>query len=239
MLRSPKIDSVTTCSIDGCDAVTFCRGWCGKHYKRWQLFGTTDLPQRAPRPERKCSVDGCERRHDSRGFCGFHVRRFKKYGDPLGGPPNRLDLEGRIQASVQRGDPDECWPWMGTRDKNGYGITSRKRIRVHRWMFEQHNGPIGPGLVICHRCDNPPCCNPAHLWVGTPEENNADKVAKNRCGNPGRGSDNHQSRLSEDSVREIRRLHAAGSTMQTLADEFGVGITTIWYIVHRVTWNHV
>jgi hypothetical protein len=80
------------------------------------------------------------------------------------------------------GGPDACWPWTG-RTEGGYGRLwfKNKHERAHRvaWALA-NNQPVPDGMVVCHRCDNPPCCNPADLWLGTRTDNNADRDAKGR-----------------------------------------------------------
>ena len=82
--------------------------------------------------------------------------------------------------------PDECWPWRGWRDRAGYGRLSidGKMRRAHRIAYMRAIRPIPEGLSICHTCDNPPCCNPRHLWVGTTAENQRDAQAKGRTARP-------------------------------------------------------
>jgi len=77
---------------------------------------------------------------------------------------------------------DACWEWNGPRDYHGYGrkTVNRKTVRLHRLAWEWANGPIPPGMFICHRCDNPPCVNPAHLFLGTNLDNVRDMIAKKR-----------------------------------------------------------
>lgn len=100
-------------------------------------------------------------------------------------PKNATILE-RWLEKVALGDLDDCWPWMASRDPDGYGRfqyptpSGQVHTRAHRWIVEHLRGPIPAGHVVMHTCDSPPCVNPAHLTIGTPLDNNADKVAKGR-----------------------------------------------------------
>jgi hypothetical protein len=95
----------------------------------------------------------------------------------------RASTIGRLWARVDRSAGFfECWPWTGTRSPKGYGFiwldgTNR---RVHRVVYELAIGPIPDDMWVLHHCDNPPCCNPAHLWLGTNADNMRDMLAKGR-----------------------------------------------------------
>ena len=83
----------------------------------------------------------------------------------------------------QSGGLFACWPWTANRNSRGYGDRFRvgdKQYRAHRFAYELTHGPIPDGLLVCHSCDNPPCCNPAHLWLGTAADNHADRNRKGR-----------------------------------------------------------
>lgn len=100
--------------------------------------------------------------------------------------PKSASMDDRWAEKVDQRGSDECWPWLASHDADGYGRfqeptpTGQRHIRAHRWTYERWVGPIPDGSVVMHTCDNPPCVNPAHLRLGTPRDNNADKVAKGR-----------------------------------------------------------
>lgn len=140
--------------------------------------------------------------------------------------------------------PDGCWVWKGPVNANGYGIIgkggrSSGMLLVHRVAWEMLRGPVGP-LNVLHRCDNPPCCNPDHLFVGTQRDNMADMWAKGRGKtNPSRGSGSENAKLTEASVRDIRSAHSKGVAGSVLAVQYGVSTTTVWNVIYRRTWKHI
>lgn len=139
--------------------------------------------------------------------------------------------------------PVGCWGWGGLRDKDGYGLVpttnirgKRTNVRANRVSWEIHKGPIPPGHDVLHKCDNPPCTRPDHLFTGTTKQNSEDMVAKGRSS---RGERHPGSRLTADIVRDIRRRAAAGESGEALAQEVGVSYVTIRRIITRVDWAHV
>jgi len=138
-------------------------------------------------------------------------------------------LETRLAPPNARG----CRVWLGHVDEWGYGRArfDGRIIRTHRVAWELAHGPIPEGMRVLHRCDNPPCCNPDHLFLGTDRDNAADRDAKGR-GRLNRGNP----KLTPDQVRDIRRRHAAGESQTALARSFPVRQTTISEIIHRRLW---
>lgn len=137
-------------------------------------------------------------------------------------------------------DPFSCWPFRGAMTKHGYG---RVRVRQHNWRAHRFawtisRGPIAPGLHVCHRCDNPSCCNPAHLFLGTQRENAGDMAAKGRAQRL-RGSAKSNSVLTEECVRELRAMVAGGRSISSLARGLGVDRGNLSRAVRGLRWGHV
>lgn len=123
----------------------------------------------------------------------------------------------------------------------GYGSASLYRqgsIGAHRLSWLIHFGEIPPEMHVCHRCDNPPCVNPRHLFLGTNLDNRRDSIAKGRF-RVGRGERHRSAKLTEAQVREIRQRRELGDRQEALAAEFGVSGCAISNIHRRKTWAHV
>lgn len=135
---------------------------------------------------------------------------------------------------VTKGNPDDCWEWQGPRlpTEREYGFFRCEGImyRAHAFSYELHHGPIPDGLYICHKCDNPPCVNPNHLFPGTNSENIIDCILKGRHG---------QAKLNAEAVREIRALAASGKSGSEIARSFGLNKTTVCRVISRKTWAYI
>lgn len=132
----------------------------------------------------------------------------------------------RFWSRVQ-GDTDfQCWPWRGRKGAKGYGRYGD--TMAHRVAYELTCGPIPDGLVVRHRCDNPPCCNPSHLEAGTQKDNMADAMLRNRLA---RGTRNGNAKLVEAQVDYIRR-NPDKRKQADLARELGVAESTVSMIRH-------
>lgn len=136
-----------------------------------------------------------------------------------------------------------CREYPGPRWPNGYG--EFKQTSIHRWVWAQINGPIPPGVVIRHRCDNPPCFVYDHLLAGTQLDNMrvmAEKGRRARTGytlKPLHGEANRRAKLTADDIQDIRRRCAAGEPQSVIGADFGVSQTTISKIKLGLRWRHL
>lgn len=146
----------------------------------------------------------------------------------------RIILEAEFWSRVDRSaGPGACWPWKGySSHQAGYGrlVWRRHLYHAHRLAHEVAHGPIPARLYVLHSCDNPPCCNPDHLSVGTNQDNLRDAAAKGRTARA-------NALLTWDSVAEIRRRAASGETGQSLATAFGISKSAACRVINGTTWN--
>lgn len=197
-----------------------------------------------PRRFQFCTVPGCDKKHLARGFCYVHYQRWKRFGDPSTTKLPRFSLSrpDELKAALlnrRRVDGNGCWIWTLHCGERGYGqwTIGQRNYPVHRLSAHLHFGfDLDSPLLICHRCDNPPCFNPEHLFIGTSAENSADMVRKGRSL---KGEASGHSKLTEDDVRVIRRRYSLGESQQAIADDYGVNQTLIGFIVRGVAWKHV
>lgn len=133
-----------------------------------------------------------------------------------------------------------CWEWTGCRHPTGYGMVTikRKGHRTHILSYKEFKGPVPSGLLVCHTCDNPPCFNPDHLWLGTHKDNAQDAKVKGRLVSP-RGEDQGVALLTNVQAREARTLKAAGWKQRDIATLFGVGEKVISDVVRGRTYREL
>jgi hypothetical protein len=148
-------------------------------------------------------------------------------------------LESRFWKKVQKGT--DCWNWLAHTNNKGYGTfgLNRTMVLAHRLSYELENGPIPKEMCVLHKCDNPRCVKPSHLWLGSKEANNTDMIRKGRDRKAvGMGVAN--SKLTDDTVRKVRDLYKTGKyTWRSLAKRFGMSHTPIGKIIREETWRHV
>ena len=162
----------------------------------------------------------------------------------------------------------ECWLWTASCKRNAYGgfKLDGKTVGAHRVSWAIANGPIPSGMFVCHRCDNPRCVNPAHLFLGDAKANAADRNKKKRHAHGAthysvthpeklargdangsrkrperrpRGEAQHLAKLDAARVKAARDMHAMGATIAGLARMFGTGFSAMSSAVKRETWRHV
>lgn len=196
-------------------------------------------------PPRQCSIPGCEKGAWAKDMCTRHYDANRRHGSPYAeiqpAPPKRTPEE-RFWFYVTKG-PD-CWGWTG-HTSCGYGVLTgdlvngkHHQVKAHRFSYELHNGPIPDGLHVLHKCDNPPCSNPSHLFLGTQADNTRDMYAKGREGrNTGHPGTSHaMAKLTEDAVRSIR---ASTGPARIQAKKFKVSESTIYMIRGGHIWKHI
>jgi hypothetical protein len=196
-----------------------------------------------------CSRDDCNEPRHAYGYCSTHAARFRKNGHTELLP--RKSFEELFWEKVDKNGPvpdhlpelGQCWLWTASKCKiNGYGRVTYRGIRgtnAQRAAYELAYGvEIPPGMLACHRCDVRLCCRPDHLFVGSKGDNNRDRARKGRSRKQ-RGMDSFNAKLSDDDVRNIRGLVAAGATQASVARRYGIRSGHCSAIVNRRLWTHV
>ena len=189
-----------------------------------------------------CAVDGCHSAARGRGWCGRHYYRFRRYNDPNGGGIERHNdwpFDKLFWSRVDKsGGASACWEWMAARHYKGYGETTvgvRKKDKAHRVSWTLERGPIPDGMHVLHRCDNPPCVNPEHLFLGTNADNINDAIAKGRRAVRER---HPRTKITQAQADEIRRRYDPGAKMftTTLAREYGLSSRQVSGIIRFESW---
>lgn len=185
--------------------------------------------------------------HTGRKYCS----RACYWSDPACPRKQRLPLEQRFWMGVQKSDG--CWLWTKA-TSSGYGVLGAggshekgaRMVYAHRLSWELHNGPIPDGLWVLHHCDNPPCVNPAHLFIGNQGDNMRDMFSKGRSWvqrtpeRAAKGERNGACKLTEEQVREVLRVRANGPiNMAAHARRLGVTPRVVKLILTGEAWRHV
>lgn len=172
----------------------------------------------------------------ARVVAGINLNCFLKHVPIFG-----MTFEQKFWSRVDK--TGECWEWTMCRAANGYGhvwdTRCDKQRTAHRVAYELAFGRIPRGKYVCHRCDNPACCRPDHLFAATAKENQADMRAKGRQKNP-KGEQAPRAILTEVQVRQIKALYVPYRvTYNQLAKRFGVNPVTVGDVMRGATWKHV
>jgi hypothetical protein len=131
-----------------------------------------------------------------------------------------------------------CWVWVGKLERSGYGriFIDGKNVLAHRFVYGEFKEPVPDDMCLCHHCDNPPCTNPEHMFVGTRTDNNNDMVAKGRTTH---GERAYHGKLTAIQAVEIRKKRENGATVCDLSKEYGIATQNIYLLLQRKTWARV
>ncbi len=130
----------------------------------------------------------------------------------------------------------DCWIWTGRLDQDGYGKYrfQLRAVRAHRWSYEEANGPIPAGLIICHHCDNPPCVRPSHLYAGTHADNDRDKRTRGRAPNV-RPPASKPLRTPPEVRAEMLAMRLEGHTQKVIGDHLGLSQPYVSKVLREIT----
>lgn len=175
---------------------------------------------------------------DDDGVFIIRARRFL--------PAKDVTFEERVRLFEEkyvRADHSECWVWNGATARKGYGSFQSapgKKGQAHRFAYEVYVRPIPKNFMVLHFCDNPPCVNPYHLFLGTAADNTADMLEKGRAaGGSLPGKLNPSAKLGEEDVKKVKEKLRKGQSQASVAREFGVHTSTIHLIAKGKKWKHI
>lgn len=228
-----------TCKVGICSRPVHKLGWCSGHYQRVRKYGSplelVPLVERAKarKIEAACIYEACERPAIAFDWCRMHYKRWWRTGSP--DLQAKLTPAEKLASRTVRRD-NGCLEWTGPPQdpKLGYGRVSvdGQMWSTHRLAYTLAVGSIPDGLIVRHKCDNPPCCDPDHLELGTHQDNCDDMLARDR-----RSKDIHGRLLTWDDVDEIRRLCREGVRRGEVAEMFGVSPGMVWQIRREFSWK--
>lgn len=213
---------ITICTFDGCERRASGCGLCPPHGRQRNAgMSLRPLRIRARMIRPPCAAEGCAETSRHVGLCiGHYIQRKRRQTiRPLGLQRVRgLAALAWLDALIGGPWPNDCAEWPGRRDKDGYGVLKidGRYDTAHRLAFKRSKGEIGSGLCVCHSCDNPSCCNPAHLWAGTPKDNNDDAISKGR-----------KPKITQEQRASIRAALDAGMRVSRVARQLGISDASV------------
>ena len=194
-----------------------------------------------------CKVDDCANKIiKARGFCSKHYARWRRRGSPdivftnADRKPKYSSLKESLESGYAAVDIDECWEWTKSFSHFGYGQLwwIDRHILVHRASYISYVGEIPEGMCVLHKCDNPKCLNPNHLFLGSRLDNNQDRAKKRRSFDI-KGEGNPFSKLSDANVIDIKNRLRKKERSIDLASEYKVCVDTIYKIKAGINWSHI
>ena len=187
---------------------------------------------------KKCSLENCDKKHKGLGYCSMHYQRLKK-GEDLNRVSRAAPLKDRLYSRVSFNG--ECWDFTGPLNRSGYGVIgdNGKYYYTHRVSWEiSNNKKIPKGMIVLHSCDNPSCINPAHLSLGTHQDNADDMCKKGRSHKP-KGEKNNNSKLKNEDVVDICKLLNNSVKKSDIAKKYSVSDSVIRNIEIGKVWAHI
>ncbi len=191
-----------------------------------------------------CCIKGCDKDVEHLGLCINHWRRNRLYGSPLALKSHSGQFRGmpapeRFARQFRRTDSG-CWNWIAAGDKDGYGsfrgvVGGIPFLKAHRYSYALHNGLFDLSLMVCHKCDNPKCVNPEHLYLGTGKENQQDKWRKGR----GRVPFGEKAKNALLTEAQAKAILSDPRTYSEIASEYNIAASTVGSLKQRISWKHL
>ena len=172
----------------------------------------------------QCSIEGCQGNKHAKGLCKHHYQTQWRTGKTdLIRPVFRGNKYQRLEHYSRPSDCSDCIVWIGHKDKDGYGAMrdGKKMVRPHRVAYEKEFGAIPEGMSVLHKCNNPDCVNPAHLYLGDHSQNMKDRL---KSGNYATGERHPNSKFSDETVNLIRM---ESGTNKYISQKYGVSVTQV------------
>jgi len=174
----------------------------------------------------------------------MHYNRWKRHGDP--NKAHRMVKRGsslahRVESLRETAGEGECWEWQGTIHHSGYGHMQVDGVQksAHIWAYIVANGPVPPGQMVLHSCDNRRCVNPNHLRLGSHQDNMDDKVERDRCARL-LGELGPSRKITESEAVEIIQRYATESiSSAALGKDYGISPSQVQNIVNGKRWPHL
>jgi hypothetical protein len=172
-------------------------------------------------------------------------KTIAKYINKFGLNKSKLNYKEKFWTYVDKKSNNKCWEWKKSLTKTGYGKYwyNNKCHLSHRLAYIFAFGNIPQNKFVCHKCDNPKCCNPNHLFLGTPKQNTDDMIRKQRQQNYSNvlyGENHPRAKLNNNDIKEIRFLHKNKlMKVKEIAKKFNISIPTLECIIYNKTWKHI
>ena len=230
--------------------VEFACEQCSQTFKAWasrRRYGSMFCSKACSGASRRNAEKPCEQcgamfyaagsNHKKRRYCSRACSSVAAHNTPS-------DFHAHVDRSA---GPLACWPWGSHRLPTGYGVMNYqgRRTGAHVLAVMLDGRSVPAGMLVRHTCDNPPCCNPSHLLVGTYADNARDSIERGRNSRgerhslTQRGENNGHAKLTEDLVREIRRRVRGGESVRGIARQLQLGEATVSHANKGRTWRHV